>query len=1407
MSEVVAAEMLRAVLTKKGLAAANQAATLGKPVKITHVGVTGTPGTPNDGMTTLPGEVGGRLKIADGKVISDTQVNVSALLPDTFPSVTIHGVGYYLEDGTLFSVYQSQTPLLIHTQGATLLIGMDFVLENIPNGSVIVESTGANLIMGDWVPTYRKLNGYVMDKDINLTAGDVKAVRETGGTYTGNFRKRMTGSDAWPDADSKSDKNYVRRAALSALANNNGIHFFGDERMNARRLGIQAGHSDAAYAEAVGVLDLNPFGGDVRANGHRVYTPGNKPKPADLGALATDGSNELLGNLRISGVAQAVDRGISVRSGTNKNAWIKLVEGAEGEDYGMFFHYDGADPSNTARIGTIENNSWKTGITFARANAQATFAQVPLCATAPTAGNHLVNKTYADSKVPDTRTINGKRLNGDIRLTLEDLGFEETDLSGYVPKTRKVNGKALDADINLTAYNVGAVPQTQLDVGSSTNGRINCRILTIHKSDCHAAFTIAGQGDFGNRERGWYDVMVATRSNGILIRAFQLGTGNPDPLELHSKLVGDEFEIWATLSDYNHSTPVNLMSAKGANIRCDQVTTNKDFTGFTKHEIEVYYTSQRKPTPSEVGALSLADGGTVRGQIIIDRENSALSIQRSAYPGMSLVSKGSTNHRLKLIEVNNGGALTFITRDENGANKGVVSLQPGKDGEIYHTGNKPTAADVGAVQRKVYGETANLDDFRDAQHFRLTHDYQGGPLPGTQLPYAQGIHVNGGGDTHMQIVGGYNKSRIFWRGFNNSMSQKTDWAEFYTSLNKPTPADVLGGDGSYSQRHVINKPAGAVDGKYYPVMFSNLNDYSELFIDTVTSSGNHPMNNCSFKGFVRSGGWSDRGSYVVGQFNIYGDNERALYGFLGGSESDNCAVAYIEARAFPIRVTANSKVSVAASASAISYGSSTFPAAVTEEELESIPSANKVRTLVEFDKGTGWYGNQLRFNWMTIRDGGNFGDRVNVENIEKSASFITKRRGKTNFAMFGHSSAGHAILGLGDGATYSSYLQVGSGYKGLTYNPDASAQHAVYHEGYKPSAADVKALALDGSGKMTGALKSAAGAQFEGSVYSNFNSSTTGSINIGGNGAGYAEVVGKAKGQADYQWSNGIRYYDDNTWRIGANKIYHEAFKPTAADVNAVSKTGGDYYGNFRFRKDGMNGWPTTTANDANNYVRQASASAIAGNSGLHFFGDQKENARRMGIQSAHADAGYTTNYGVLDLNPFGGDVRVNGYKVYTPGNKPTASDIGALPSNGTATAANKLATARQINGTNFDGQGNITTNYWGYKRNFTIGNATMGVDGSGNVSWTLAQIGAATPGEVSTAANNVKDWVYGNFLATARWGGTAHFYTGETDSPPEHGNGWIVTTASYAEYNNRGGNICRQLQVSRAGQWYTVGY
>ena len=63
----------------------------------------------------------------------------------------------------------------------------------------------------------------------------------------------------------------------------------------------------------------------------------------------------------------------------------------------------------------------------------------------------------------------------------------------------------------------------------------------------------------------------------------------------------------------------------------------------------------------------------------------------------------------------------------------------------------------------------------------------------------------------------------------------------------------------------------------------------------------------------------------------------------------------------------------------------------------------------------------------------------------------------------------------------------------------------------------------------------------------------------------------------------------------------------------------------------------------------------------------------------------------------------------------------------GNASTATTLATARTINGTSFNGSDNITTANWGTSRDITIGDTTKPVNGSGNVAWSLSEIGASS--------------------------------------------------------------------------------
>ena len=74
----------------------------------------------------------------------------------------------------------------------------------------------------------------------------------------------------------------------------------------------------------------------------------------------------------------------------------------------------------------------------------------------------------------------------------------------------------------------------------------------------------------------------------------------------------------------------------------------------------------------------------------------------------------------------------------------------------------------------------------------------------------------------------------------------------------------------------------------------------------------------------------------------------------------------------------------------------------------------------------------------------------------------------------------------------------------------------------------------------------------------------------------------------------------------------------------------------------------------------------------------------------------------------------------------------------GNAGSATKLQTARKINGTSFDGSGDITTANWGTTRSITIGNTSKNVNGSTNYSWTKQEIGFIQDSEINSALTDV---------------------------------------------------------------------
>jgi hypothetical protein len=84
-------------------------------------------------------------------------------------------------------------------------------------------------------------------------------------------------------------------------------------------------------------------------------------------------------------------------------------------------------------------------------------------------------------------------------------------------------------------------------------------------------------------------------------------------------------------------------------------------------------------------------------------------------------------------------------------------------------------------------------------------------------------------------------------------------------------------------------------------------------------------------------------------------------------------------------------------------------------------------------------------------------------------------------------------------------------------------------------------------------------------------------------------------------------------------------------------------------------------------------------------------------------------------------DISIGGTSKSVNGSAPVTWSQAEISAN----IATTLETPRTINGTAFDGSANITTNNWGTSRTLTIGSTGKAVNGSAAVTWTLGEIGA----------------------------------------------------------------------------------
>lgn len=223
----------------------------------------------------------------------------------------------------------------------------------------------------------------------------------------------------------------------------------------------------------------------------------------------------------------------------------------------------------------------------------------------------------------------------------------------------------------------------------------------------------------------------------------------------------------------------------------------------------------------------------------------------------------------------------------------------------------------------------------------------------------------------------------------------------------------------------IAAPAGVEAGKYYPIVINAQRAglyLSGFFIDiqTRSSSGGDPMNCCTFNGFIRTGGWSDRKDAGYGYYNRYEPNELALKCILvSGKDSEDNIAVYVEGRAFPVKMRIPQFCTATAVASASTYGKVTFAWGTPNPATDSVG----VTTLFDFSL------NRAGF-YQAAAPTGNYyignGERIVLSNGMSVENELSLQAPKISFS--GTVAAGNGFIADGtsvSNATFYSRYRIG----------------------------------------------------------------------------------------------------------------------------------------------------------------------------------------------------------------------------------------------------------------------------------------------------------------------------------------------------------------------------------------------
>ncbi|EQB7504558.1 hypothetical protein ACYTOQ_004356 [Escherichia coli] len=530
-----------------------------------------------------------------------------------------------------------------------------------------------------------------------------------------------------------------------------------------------------------------------------------------------------------------------------------------------------------------------------------------------------------------------------------------------------------------------------------------------------------------------------------------------------------------------------------------------------------------------------------------------------------------------------------------------------------------------------------------------------------------------------------------------------DKARFLSNINAASKTDMAAKRGmKYS---TVNAPAGVEAGKFYPVVIRRSAGFvaelaSRVTITTGSRTGDYRMNNCEFNGFVMPGGWTDRGRYAYGMFYAYTASERAIHSIMMGNKADDlCSVFYVEGGAFPIAVYVEEGLSVVVPSADYVIGQSTYKWGATDPRTECVDAD----TILDFSNGRGFYSSHALLTNADIS-----GNKVyaNDEVIVRSKNALRMIAGDYG-VIWRNDGADTYLLMTDKGDQYGSWnglrpFAVNNATGEVTINTPLNSPKGVKGNSDTATklqtARKISGVPFDGSTDITlTAAHVAAFARRATGSYADADggvpwNAESGAYNVTRTGDSYILAnfytgVGSCRTlQIKAHYKNGGLFYrssrDGYGFESGWEQVYTTGFRPQPADINAPTAADGwlNSGNGTAFTTAQFITWLNNQGAFSNKYWIARCSWYYANNNYIDDTGCGRIDLSGSVIEvfSNKTTSNYTIRVTTTTTSGHGGVnnaefIYVYNGSDYSPGwrrsyntrNKPTASDVGALPLTG----------------------------------------------------------------------------------------------------------------------------------------------